>query len=108
MTRFRLRALEIFERKPMPSWGGNLSEIDFQNIYYYIRASERQGRSWDEVPDDIKKTFDRLGIPEAERKFLAGVSAQYESEVVYHSIREDLEQKGRSEERRVGQECDAR
>jgi len=94
MTRFRLRALEIFERKPMPSWGGNLSEIDFQNIYYYIRASERQGRSWDEVPDDIKKTFDRLGIPEAERKFLAGVSAQYESEVVYHSIREDLEQKG--------------
>src|SRR5262245_25786891 len=94
MTRFRLRALEIFERKPMPSWGGNLSEIDFQNIYYYIRASERQGRSWDEVPDDIKKTFDRLGIPEAERKFLAGVSAQYESEVVYHSIREDLEAQG--------------
>ena len=94
MTRFRLRALEIFERKPMPTWGGELSEIDFQNIYYYIRASEKQGRSWDEVPDDIKKTFDRLGIPEAERKFLSGVSAQYESEVVYHSIREDLERQG--------------
>jgi len=94
MTRFRLRALEIFERKPMPTWGGKHSEIDFQNIYYYIRASEKQGRSWDEVPDDIKKTFDRLGIPEAERKFLSGVSAQYESEVVYHSIREDLERQG--------------
>jgi Fe-S cluster assembly protein SufB len=94
MTKFRLRALEIFERKPLPTWGGDLSEIDFQNIYYFIRASERQGRDWEEVPEDIKKTFDRLGIPEAERKFLAGVSAQYESEVVYHSIKEDLERKG--------------
>jgi Fe-S cluster assembly protein SufB len=94
MTKFRLRSLEIFDRKPMPNWGGALDAIDFQDIYYYIRASEKQGRSWDEVPDDIKNTFDRLGIPEAERKFLAGVSAQYESEVVYHSIREDLEKEG--------------
>jgi Fe-S cluster assembly protein SufB len=94
MTKFRLRSLEIFDRKPMPNWGGDLSEIDFQDIYYYIRASEKQGRTWDEVPDEIKTTFDRLGIPEAERKFLAGVSAQYESEVVYHSIREDLEAEG--------------
>jgi Fe-S cluster assembly protein SufB len=94
MTKFRLRALEIFDRKAMPNWGGDLTEMDFQDIYYYIRASDRQGRSWDEVPDDIKNTFDRLGIPEAERKFLAGVSAQYESEVVYHSIREDLSKQG--------------
>ena len=94
MTKFRLRSLEIFDRKPMPDWGGELGNIDFQDIYYYIRASEKQGRTWDEVPDDIKNTFDRLGIPEAERKFLAGVSAQYESEVVYHSIREDLEAQG--------------
>jgi Fe-S cluster assembly protein SufB len=94
MTKFRLRSLEIFNRKPMPDWGGELGNIDFQDIYYYIRASEKQGRTWEEVPDDIKNTFDRLGIPEAERKFLAGVSAQYESEVVYHSIREDLEAQG--------------
>ncbi len=94
MTKFRLRSLEIFERKPMPNWGGELGDIDFQDIYYFIRASEKQGRTWEEVPDDIKTTFDRLGIPEAERKFLAGVSAQYESEVVYHSIREDLEAQG--------------
>jgi Fe-S cluster assembly protein SufB len=94
MTKFRLRSLEIFDRKPMPNWGGDLDGIDFQNIYYYIRASEKQGRTWEEVPDDIKNTFDRLGIPEAERKFLSGVSAQYESEVVYHSIREDLESQG--------------
>jgi Fe-S cluster assembly protein SufB len=94
MTKFRLRSLEIFDRKPMPNWGGELGDIDFQDIYYYIRASEKQGRTWEEVPDDIKNTFDRLGIPEAERKFLAGVSAQYESEVVYHSIREDLEAQG--------------
>ena len=94
MTKFRLRSLEIFESREIPDWGGDLAELDFQDIYYYIRASEQQGRSWDEVPDDIRNTFDRLGIPEAEQKFLAGVSAQYESEVVYHSIREDLEEKG--------------
>ena len=94
MTKFRLRSLEIFERKPMPTWGSDLSDIDFQDIFYFIRASERQGENWDDVPADIKNTFDRLGIPEAEQKFLSGVSAQYESEVVYHSIREDLEKKG--------------
>ena len=68
--------------------------VDFQNIHYFVRASEKQGRTWDEVPDDIKNTFDRLGIPEAERKYLAGVGAQYESEVVYHQVREDLEKQG--------------
>src|SRR5438270_2240378 len=94
MRDFRLRALRTFEKKPMPQWGGNLNEIDFQNIFYYIKPMENQGRTWEDVPADIKTTFDRLGIPEAERKFLAGVGAQYESEVVYHSLREDLEQKG--------------
>ena len=95
MRKFRLRALEMFERRPMPNWGSQLlNEIDFDNIYYYIKPSERQSRSWDDVPSEIKKTFDRLGIPEAEKKFLAGVGAQYESEVVYHNIRADLEKQG--------------
>ncbi|MGH7691716.1 MAG: Fe-S cluster assembly protein SufB [Candidatus Dormibacteria bacterium] len=94
MLEFRLKALEHFRQRPMPSWGADLSGIDFDEIYYYVRPAEEQGRTWDEVPSGIKRTFDRLGIPEAERKFLAGVSAQYESEVVYHSIREDLEKLG--------------
>ena len=95
MRDFRLKALEHFEARPMPKWaGGHMDGIDFQNIHYFVRASEKQGRTWDEVPDDIKNTFDRLGIPEAERKFLAGVGAQYESEVVYHQVREDLEKQG--------------
>src|ERR671928_474347 len=96
MLQFRLRALDIFFRKPMPSWpAANLNEIDFQNIFYYVRPSENTAEtSWEDVPSYIKETFDKLGIPEAERKFLAGVSAQYESEVVYHSIREDLEKQG--------------
>ncbi|HEY3082378.1 MAG TPA: Fe-S cluster assembly protein SufB [Chloroflexota bacterium] len=94
MTEFRLRALEHFRARPMPNWGGDLSGIDFENIYYYLKPSEGSARSWEDVPEAIKQTFDRLGIPEAERKFLAGVSAQYESEVVYHSIRKDLEEKG--------------
>lgn len=94
MREIRLKAFEVFHAKPLPTWGVDLSAIDFQNIHYFVRATERQGRSWDEVPEDIKRTFDRLGIPEAERKFLAGVSAQYESEVVYHNIRKDLEAKG--------------
>src|SRR5579883_1572452 len=94
MREFRLKALDYFLSRPLPRWGGDLSNIDFDDIYYYIRPTEGQGRSWDEVPEYIKKTFDRLGIPEAERKFLAGVSAQYESEVIYHSIRKDLEAKG--------------
>jgi Fe-S cluster assembly protein SufB len=94
MRQFRLRAFKTFERKPLPTWGGNIGEIDFQDIYYYIKPVENQGRTWEDVPEDIKTTFDRLGIPEAERKFLAGVGAQYESEVVYHSLREDLEKQG--------------
>ena len=94
MREFRLRSLRSFEKRPLPTWGADLGGMDFQNIFYYIKPMEEQGRSWDEVPEDIKNTFDRLGIPEAERKFLAGVGAQYESEVVYHSLREDLEKKG--------------
>jgi Fe-S cluster assembly protein SufB len=95
MRDFRLKALQHFGEHPMPKWaGGMMDAVDFQNIHYFVRASEKQGRSWDEVPDDIKNTFDRLGIPEAERKYLAGVGAQYESEVVYHQIREDLEKQG--------------
>jgi Fe-S cluster assembly protein SufB len=90
----RLEALEVFNSMPMPSWGSDLSEIDFNGIFYFVSPSEKAEKNWDDVPDYIKKTFDRLGIPEAERKFLAGVSAQYESEVVYHSIREDLEKLG--------------
>jgi Fe-S cluster assembly scaffold protein SufB len=94
MLKFRLKALDHFLKRPMPTWGADLSGIDFDNIYYYIKPVEEQGRSWDEVPDSIRQTFDRLGIPEAERKFLAGVSAQYDSEVVYHNIRADLGRMG--------------
>ena len=94
MRQFRLDSLAIFETKPMPDWGGALDELDFQNIYYYVRASDGQEKSWDDVPDDIRKTYDRLGIPEAEKKYLAGVKAQYESEVVYGSLQEDLAEQG--------------
>jgi len=94
MLDFRLRSYEIFMQKPMPTWGGDLSAIDFQNIYYYARASDKVEKNWDDVPENIKNTFDKLGIPEAEKKFLAGVGAQYESEVVYHSLREDLAKQG--------------
>ena len=94
MRRFRHDALEIFRAKPMPTWGADLSTIDFDDIYYYLRPAEKQGKSWDDVPEDIKRTFDRLGIPEAERKFLAGVGAQYESEVVYHSLKDEWEKMG--------------
>ncbi|HNS02461.1 MAG TPA: Fe-S cluster assembly protein SufB [Anaerolineae bacterium] len=88
MREFRHRSLDIFLSKPMPTWGADLSDIDFDDIYYYIKPTEKQGKSWDDIPASIKDTFDRLGIPEAERKFLAGVGAQYESEVVYHSLQE--------------------
>ena len=94
MLEKRLKALDIFYSKPMPQWGGDLSELDFDEIVYYVKPSERQGRTWDEVPDEIKETFDKLGIPEAEQKYLAGVSAQYESEVVYQSLEKDLEELG--------------
>ncbi len=94
MLDFRLRSFEIFMKKPMPTWGGNLSAIDFQNIFYYAKATEKVEKNWDDVPAEVKNTFDKLGIPEAEKKFLAGVGAQYESEVVYHSLREDLAKQG--------------
>jgi Fe-S cluster assembly protein SufB len=99
MRDFRQRSLQHFESKPMPNgafWGGNIEnyDLDFNDIYYYVKPMEGQGRTWDEVPEEIKRTFDKLGIPEAERKFLAGVGAQYDSEVVYHKIREDLEKLG--------------
>jgi Fe-S cluster assembly protein SufB len=94
MLDFRLRSYEIFMKKPMPTWGGDLSVIDFQNIYYYAKASDKTEKNWDDVPENVKNTFEKLGIPEAEKKFLAGVGAQYESEVVYHSLREDLAKQG--------------
>jgi Fe-S cluster assembly protein SufB len=94
MRDFRLKALEHFQKRPMPNWGADLSGIDFDDIFYYIRPAEKQGKTWEEVPEYIKNTFEKLGIPEAERKFLAGVGAQYESEVIYHSLREDLEKLG--------------
>src|SRR5258708_39349276 len=90
----RLRALEMCRKKPMPTWGADLSVIDVENIFYSLKASDKQSTSWEDLPPDIKKTYDRLGVPEAERKFLAGVSAQYESEVVYHSLHEELSKKG--------------
>jgi Fe-S cluster assembly protein SufB len=93
MRDFRLRSLGIFDSKPMPRWGGKV-QLDFQDIYYYLKPTDRQGRTWDEVPQEIKETFDKLGIPEAEKKFLAGVKAQFESEVVYGSLKEDLGKQG--------------
>ncbi len=90
MLKFRLRAYDHFLARPMPAWGGDLGHIDFDRIVYYRKPSEREEKSWDDVPEKIKQTFERLGIPEAERKFLAGVGAQYDSEVVYHSVREEL------------------
>jgi Fe-S cluster assembly protein SufB len=95
MLELRLKSLKLFERKPMPTWGSDLSGIDFDNIKYFVRSTEKQAASWDDLPDDIKNTYDRLGIPEAEKqRLVSGVAAQYESEVVYHKIREDLEEKG--------------
>jgi Fe-S cluster assembly protein SufB len=94
MTDRRIKALRHFEKRPMPSWGGDMSGIYFDNIYYYIKPIEQQVNAWDELPESVKATYDKLGIPEAERKYLAGVTAQYESEVVYHRNREDLEQLG--------------
>ncbi len=93
MRQFRHKSLDLFNSKPMPRWGGAI-DLNFQDIFYYIKPSERQGKSWDDVPEDIKQTFDKLGIPEAERKFLAGVKAQFESEVVYGSLREELSAQG--------------
>ncbi|WP_367137837.1 Fe-S cluster assembly protein SufB [Saccharothrix sp. HUAS TT1] len=95
MLEFRLKALRLFDRKPMPTWGSDLSGIDFDNIKYFVRSTEKQAATWDDLPDEIKNTYDRLGIPEAEKqRLVSGVAAQYESEVVYHKIREDLEEQG--------------
>lgn len=95
MLDLRLKGLRLFDKKPMPTWGSNLGDIDFDNIKYFVRSTEKQATSWDELPDDIKNTYDKLGIPEAEKqRLISGVAAQYESEVVYHQIREDLEEQG--------------
>ena len=94
MLEFRLKALEIFYSKPMPDWGGDLGTLDLDEIYFYLRPQDQMERSWDDVPDSIKETFERLGIPEAERKTLAGVGAQFESEMVYHSLKEEWEEQG--------------
>lgn len=93
MRDFRLRSLEIFNKKPMPKWGGDIN-IDFQDIFYYLKPTDHQGKTWDDVPAEIKDTFEKLGIPEAERKYLGGVKAQFESEVIYGSLQEDLVNKG--------------
>ncbi len=93
MREFRLKALEIFFAKPMPNWGGAIN-LNFQDIFYYLKPTDHQGKTWDDVPQEIKDTFEKLGIPQAERKYLAGVKAQFESEVVYGSLKEDLAQKG--------------
>ncbi len=94
MREFRLKSFNIFQSKPMPSWGGDLAGINFDAMTYYVRPTDRLQSSWDQVPQDIKTTFDRLGIPEAEKKFLAGVGAQYDSEVIYHNLRQDLQRQG--------------
>ena len=95
MTDFRIRSYEAFEAKPMPNWGSEvLGQIDFNNIFYYIKPTDGQSKTWEDLPSEIKNTYDRLGIPEAEKKYLAGVGAQYESEVIYHSLAKDLESKG--------------
>src|SRR5437016_6314940 len=94
MRKFRLKALKHFQGRPMPWWGADLSDIDFDNIYYFIRSTEKQAQSWEDLPEDIKGTWDKLGIPEAEKKYLGGVSAQYESEVVYHKIKKELDDIG--------------
>ena len=94
MRQFRLKSLEYFNRRPMPNWGADLSGIDFGNIFYYVKPSEGAAHSWEDVPEGIKNTYDKLGIPEAEKKFLAGVGAQYESETIYHKLRDDLAAQG--------------
>ena len=95
MLERRLKALKLFGRKPMPDWGSDLSGIDFQNIKYFVRSTEAQAASWEDLPDDIKNTYDKLGIPEAEKqRLVSGVAAQYESEVVYHQIQKELEDQG--------------
>src|SRR5438046_9503796 len=94
MRKFRHKSLDYFNARPLPNWGGNVADIDFENIFYYIRPTEKQASSWEDLPSEIKDTWDKLGIPEAEKKYLAGVAAPYESEVVYHKIQEHLTEQG--------------
>lgn len=94
MLDFRLKAFNHYQQRPMPNWGPDLSDLNLGEIYYYIKPTEKQGRTWDDIPETIKNTFDKLGIPEAEQKYLAGVGAQYESEMIYHSVHEELEKQG--------------
>ncbi len=94
MTEYRLKGYKYFKARPMPLWGADLSSIDFDDIFYYINPTEKQARSWDDLPDEIKRTYDAIGVPEAEKKFLAGVTAQYESEVVYKSLHTALKDTG--------------
>ena len=94
MLEFRLKSYETFKKMPMQTWGADLSEIDFDDLIYYQKPSDKPARSWDDVPEKIKETFERIGIPEAERAYLAGASAQYESEVVYHNMKEEFEKLG--------------
>ena len=94
MRKFRHKSLDYFLARPLPTWGGNVGDIDFENIFYYIKPTEKQANSWEDLPSEIKDTWDKLGIPEAEKSYLGGVSAQYESEVVYHSTKKELEDLG--------------
>jgi Fe-S cluster assembly protein SufB len=94
MLDFRLKALKHYQQRPMPSWGADLSDLDLDDIYFYVKPTEGEGRTWDDVPETIKNTFEKLGIPEAEQKYLAGVGAQYDSEMIYHNINENLEKQG--------------
>jgi len=94
MLAFRLKALKHFLRRPMPTWGADLSELDLDDLYYYVKPSESEGRTWDDIPEKIKNTFEKLGIPEAEQKYLAGLGAQYDSEMIYHNVQEELEKQG--------------
>jgi len=94
MLNFRLKALEHYQARPMPTWGPDLSTLDMDDVFYYVKPTDEEGKTWDDIPESIKNTFDRLGIPDAEQKFLAGVGAQYESEMIYHSIHEQLAEQG--------------
>jgi Fe-S cluster assembly protein SufB len=94
MLAFRLKALKHYQERPMPTWGADLSDLDLDDIFYYVKPTDKEGRSWDDIPETIKNTFDKLGIPEAEQKYLSGVGAQYESEMIYHSVNENLKSKG--------------
>jgi len=94
MLQFRLRAFKHFQQRPTPQWGADLSDLDLDDIYYYVKPTEMEGRTWDDVPEDIKDTFDKLGIPEAEQKYLSGVGAQYESEMIYHNVQDALKEQG--------------